>query len=336
MKRLFGAGILLTVLGASSMNSAAEASTSPDAPATAAAEEAQVASVVAARTASNLQFVAFSVACRFLDTRVAGGAFRRNESRDLGVLDASIPPGLGPCGVPAGAKAVLLSLSALKGTTTAVGSARVGPGAGPTVVALQFQKGLGSTATTVVPLNGSSEVRITSAAAGAGYVGYLLGYYEDPVWAVQTDVDALKAANNTQDAIISSLLLGTAMVPSGQTITGYGAFDHSVIADNEDVFVAVQLSGRASAPLSPDKVNFAPNPLVGDSDPECAGTVDAPTAPPGKVCLYLGMSFHVDGLSGTSAVQTGFDDRFFLVYAYANGTPGTDLYFRFSWAYHAP
>jgi hypothetical protein len=133
------------------------------------------------------------------------------------------------------------------------------------------------------------------------------------------------------------VLLGTAPVPSGQTVTGYGTFDHSIVADNEDVFVAVQLPGKASTALTPDTVNFAPIPtLVADGDASCTGTVSAPTAPPGKVCLYLGMSAHVDGMGGTSAVQPGFDDQFFLVYGNASGALGNDLFFRFSWAYRAP
>ena len=43
---------------------------------------------------------------------------------------------------------MLLSLSALKGTTSAAGAAKLGPGGGATVMALQFLQGLGSTATT--------------------------------------------------------------------------------------------------------------------------------------------------------------------------------------------
>ena len=220
MNKLFSAGFLLTVLLAPGLTSAGETFISTedklaagddsvvvtwstaDAAASAAAVEAQV-GISAAPTASTLQFVAFSAACRFLDTRIAGGAFARNESRDLGVLDANIPAGLGPCGVPARAKAVLLSLSALKGTTTAAGVAKVGPGGGATVMALQFQKALGSTATTVVPLNASSQVRITSAAAGAGYVGDLLGYYQAPIWG-RVNADGTLAAGSGVTSITKS------------------------------------------------------------------------------------------------------------------------------------
>ena len=150
------------------------------------------------------------------------------------------------------------------------------------------------------------------------------------------EVDALKAANAAQDAYIRTVLVGTALVPSGKTVTGYGTFDHSIIGDNEDVYVAVQLPGKATTPLTAATVNFAPSPLAVDDDATCTGTVAAPTAPPGKVCLYIGDSANVDGLAGEHAVQPGFNDQFFLVYGFANGTQGLDLYFRFSWAYRAP
>ena len=70
-------------------------------------------------------------------------------------------------------------------------------------MALQFQKGLGSTATTVVPLNASSQVRITSAAAGAGYVGDLLGYYQAPLWG-RVNADGTLAAGGGVTSITKS------------------------------------------------------------------------------------------------------------------------------------
>jgi hypothetical protein len=199
MKNVFSAGVLVAVLCAPGLSSAGETFVSAqdklaagddsvvvtwsaaDAAAGGAVGEPQV-EISAAPAPSNLEFVAFGAACRFLDTRISGGPILKNASRDLGVLDANIPVGLGPCGVPARAKAVLLSLSAIKGTTTATGSALVGPGGGATFTALQFLLGKGSTATTVVPLN-ASQLRITSSGAKAHYTGDLLGYYQAPVWA---------------------------------------------------------------------------------------------------------------------------------------------------------
>jgi hypothetical protein len=135
----------------------------------------------------------------------------------------------------------------------------------------------------------------------------------------------------------SALLLGTAPIPVGTTVTGYGSWDHAVVADNQDVIVSVPLPAPAPTVLASSTVNFAPNPLAADADATCTGTVAAPTAPAGKVCIYLGQSLNVDGGAGFNAEQGGFDDRAFLVKMVTNSvTLGADMYFRFSWAYTAP
>jgi hypothetical protein len=134
----------------------------------------------------------------------------------------------------------------------------------------------------------------------------------------------------------TALLVGTAPIPAGVTVTGYGGYDHSVIVDNGDVIVTVPLPAPAPMALSGGVVNFAAHADVADDDAACTGTAAAPTAPAGKVCIYLGSHSGIDGAQGWSAEQTGFNDRAFLVQVLANGAPGNDLYFRFSWAYTAP
>ena len=57
----------------------------------------------------------------------------------------------------------------------------------------------------------------------------------------------------------------------------------------QDAF-SVELPGVAPVPLTDANVNFAPPELVGvtpDTDATCTGTVDNPTAPAGKVCIYI-------------------------------------------------
>jgi S-layer homology domain len=133
------------------------------------------------------------------------------------------------------------------------------------------------------------------------------------------------------------LLLGTAPIPAGTTVTGYDSYDYAVVADNQDVIVSVQLPAPAPVDLTAGNVNFAPDALVSDGDASCTGTVAAPTAPAGKVCLYLGESGSVDGGGGYSAEQTGFMNRAFLVLFNTDSTTlGADLFFRFTWAYTAP
>ncbi len=132
------------------------------------------------------------------------------------------------------------------------------------------------------------------------------------------------------------VLLGTAPIPSGVTVIGWHIWDRSIVADNEDVLVTIELPARAPQPLSNVDVNFSPGAVGGDDDAACTGTANAPSAPPGKVCIYVDISNRVDGGSGYNALNSRFNDRFFTVKWNTDGTAGQDVYLRFSWAYTAP
>jgi hypothetical protein len=135
----------------------------------------------------------------------------------------------------------------------------------------------------------------------------------------------------------TALLVGSAPIPAGTTVTGYASFDHAVIADNADVIVSVEFPAPAPVALVSANVNFAPHALASDDDATCTGTSVAPTAPAGKVCIYLVTSAGVDGGQGFDAEASGFTNRAFLVQFFTNSvTPGADLYFRVTWAYTAP
>ena len=98
-------------------------------------------------------------------------------------------------------------------------------------------------------------------------------------------------------------------------------------------------AGRAAAgnrrprDLSNGTVNFAAG--GADADPSCSGTATAPTAPAGKVCLYLssaaGTGTAVDGqaIPGLAGSRSGF-----VVHA-TNATLGETGAFG-TWAYTAP
>jgi hypothetical protein len=97
----------------------------------------------------------------------------------------------------------------------------------------------------------------------------------------------------------------TRTIPSGLTVTGaFGISsnlgDVTVGADPTDnISQVVQLPGLAPADLSDETVNFGAGVGPADTDPSCTGNANAPTAPPGKVCLYLtateGATTTVDG-----------------------------------------
>ena len=107
----------------------------------------------------------------------------------------------------------------------------------------------------------------------------------------------------------------------------------STTAMTSDIRQVVQLPGTAPADLSNGTVNFAAG--GADADPSCSGTATAPTAPAGKVCLYLssaaGTGTAVDGqaIPGLAGSRSGF-----VVHA-TNATLGETGAFG-TWAYTAP
>ncbi len=126
-------------------------------------------------------------------------------------------------------------------------------------------------------------------------------------------------------------------IPSGQTVTGSVIWDESVIADNADARISVPFPGKANPPIaSSANVNFAPDirAETTDDDASCTGTLSDPTAPPGKVCLYLSNTGGADGLSGEPNFIDGSDG--FYVNALSNGAPGVDMFVYLAWAYTAP
>ena len=124
-----------------------------------------------------------------------------------------------------------------------------------------------------------------------------------------------------------------AVIPSGTTVTGnYGVTG----TYNGVVNLSVSLPGKAPVALTTADVNFAAdaNVVTSDDDPACTGTAAAPTAPPGKICLYpygiIGAGF--TGLSGFQANNLG-DQAFYVSWSVA-GPAAQSLYL--TWAYTAP
>lgn len=146
------------------------------------------------------------------------------------------------------------------------------------------------------------------------------------------DANATDIATNASD--IAAL---TANECSG-TVTGFRVYDHSAVIDNEDWFVDVQLPCVAPTPLTSLDVNFHVNALASDDDATCTGTAAEPTAPAGKVCLYVSGSGGVDDLTGFDSLMDGttFDSRGFSIRGRANTAPGGDTYARITWAYTPP
>jgi hypothetical protein len=125
-------------------------------------------------------------------------------------------------------------------------------------------------------------------------------------------------------------------IPSGTTVTGAFGIASSVMAPGtNDIQQVVQLPGSAPSDLTSETVNFANAAGATDADATCSGTPGAPTAPAGKVCLYLsgglgdGTLFEGAAIPGLAGSRSGF-----VVHA-LNTTLSTTGVFG-TWAYTAP
>ncbi len=120
-------------------------------------------------------------------------------------------------------------------------------------------------------------------------------------------------------------------IPSGTTVTG--SFGHQQpLATGKQVTFHVSLPVPAPEALSNDRVNFAAfGPGGSELDPECVGSRNQPTAPPGKVCLYYA------GTSGTATLEgLGSERHGFAVKMVANGGNPDFVGVSGTWAYTAP
>ena len=115
-------------------------------------------------------------------------------------------------------------------------------------------------------------------------------------------------------------------IPPGTTITGTWAVPGS------DGNAAVSFPIPAATALSDADVNFAPDAsaVTADDDPACAGSLTQPTAPRGKVCLYV----QVVG-AGAGSLSGYAIDRFgFFVYGLQSSPNNAAA--RGTWAFTAP
>jgi len=123
-------------------------------------------------------------------------------------------------------------------------------------------------------------------------------------------------------------------IPSGTTITGAW----HVFSGASQVGVAVYdtYSFPVPAPEETTDVNFGANtPEAQDADPDCTGSSANPTAPPGKVCVYLGSSQVATDFVGQPYTAAGQNTRGFRV-GIASTSGGSDASAGGNWAYTAP
>lgn len=142
---------------------------------------------------------------------------------------------------------------------------------------------------------------------------------------------AVRAVN--QDG--SLVCAATGVVPSGRSIVGEFSLDSVGSGGNAVVFY-VPFGAAVPSPLVSADVSFAAAPFT-DSDPACTGSVLAPTAPAGKVCIYPDTYQNIQ-TSAALAVRGLLSSRGFLIYApFVSGAPaGARMFLTGTWAYTAP
>ncbi len=127
-------------------------------------------------------------------------------------------------------------------------------------------------------------------------------------------------------------------VPSGRTIRGGFYDEYTIQHDGDNHVLNLQLPALPRNELT--DVDFAEdgNPITFDANPECTGTADAPTAPAGKLCLYLSSSSNVDMISGNmwSTAATRNLGLFYLYWTDDSLVASAHALLYGTWAYTAP
>lgn len=132
-------------------------------------------------------------------------------------------------------------------------------------------------------------------------------------------------------------------IGKGKTVRGSAYYQFTSTVPGFFQF-GVNLPARARNPLSRDNVNFAPDSyaVTTDDDPECTGNYILPTAPPGKVCLYLWpvapFSNNVTsiGAGGDAPDSPEFSRNAFWITWQTQQSTTTAVYVYARWAYTAP
>ena len=133
-------------------------------------------------------------------------------------------------------------------------------------------------------------------------------------------------------------------IPSGTTIVGMAHLDYAEAANSAtDFIISVPLGGVAPSDLTDANVNFADNGTFNakttDEDATCTGSFNAPSAPAGKVCLYLDAvesGTENNTLTGTQVNSEAARRRAFLVRWNDASDGNVDAFIIAAWAYTAP
>lgn len=146
-------------------------------------------------------------------------------------------------------------------------------------------------------------------------------------------------------------------IPSGTTVYGVIGFDGDDAGSGHDWYGFASLPAKTTQILTNDDVIVANNINVDNNcqggsgacltanelsaSSQCTGSYPTPTAPAGKVCIYISLLSYAGISSGTieayvvSDIDAGMTNTPGFMVRVVNSAPG-DVYIRGIWAYTAP
>ena len=274
---------------------------------------------------------------RILDTRTdvgLSGPFVSGVAQKLQVTGtvSTQPPGdadpVDASVVPSTATSVVVNVTVVKPTTKGFLSIRPGDATGtPATSNINWAAGgpnIANAVTVQLPASGEIDIFVN------GTVGEVLidvaGYHVPAASGPKGDKGDQGEQGEQGNAAWD-------VIPSGTTVTGNVGWQFRSGADNQLHNFAVPLPGTAPVPLTTTDVNFSLSGApTSDDDLQCTGTAEVPTAPAGKLCLYLYGSVGADDIVGEQANNVG--DRAFYVQWLSDGVG--DMFVFATWAYTAP
>ncbi|MDQ3986837.1 MAG: hypothetical protein M3280_10125 [Actinomycetota bacterium] len=133
-------------------------------------------------------------------------------------------------------------------------------------------------------------------------------------------------------------------IPSGTTVKGAWGGGANTVGPIEKTDFLVSLPAPAPVALTSETVNFeAGEGAASDADSDCDGTDDAPTAPPGEVCIYTGTNIGGSPAFSGNAIDddhSASDRLGFVITIHKPGSPSdttvNTMQAHGTWAYTAP
>jgi hypothetical protein len=251
--------------------------------------------------------------CRLFDTRPAPDNVGDRKA-PLGAgeeLTRQVRGANGNCNIPANATAIAYNLTV---PTSISGFLTIYPADAPR-----------PTSSSINPVAGE-QVKANSGIVGLSASGAI------KVFTLTGPVDAIL---DITGYFTSAGASANSVIPSGTTVIGQLSYDGHASSAVQTDSVLVDLPGVAPVALTDATVNFARS--ASDNDATCTGTVAAPTAPPGKVCIYLSNSSAGTPASSISGVSATLATRGFVVlFAATSSGPNVDQFLTATWAYTAP